>query len=433
MSKRGSLHLHTILWAICLLASTSAFAQHDYDQAPIEYSTTTPRDPVAGLMQSLATKSAKLEYDRERGYLPSLLKLLKIDPSSQTLVFSKTSMQSRFISPVNPRAIYFNDHTYVGYIPGSPVLEIASMDPSQGAMFYTIDQDDRLIPRIERKTHDCLQCHDSTSQTGGVPGLVMRSVYPDEDGQPLFAAGTHRTIGSSPWGERWGGWYVTGSFGKHPHMGNQLFEDEKAAGEKTTAPDDLKDVSGRIDPKLHLTPHSDLVAILVLTHQAEAHNLMTRANYAARLAIQAEKEMAESMGKAPDIAGLVSSSRIRSAGEALVRCLLFCDEAALEAPVSGSSDFARRFAVAGLRDSRGRSLRDLDLQKRFLRYPCSYLIYSEQFEALPAPMKTFVYQRLHEVLSGKDQSEPFAHLSREDRQAVLEILRATKTDFPQAK
>ncbi len=78
----------------------------------------------------------------------------------------------------------------------------------------------------------------------------------------------------------------------------------------------------------------------------------------------------------------------------------------------------------------GRSLRDFDLHKRLFRYPLSYMIYSAAFDAMPEQARSRVYQRLYEVLSGKDQSAPFAHLSPTDRAAILAIVRDTKTGLP---
>src|SRR5262245_34732679 len=50
-------------------------------------------DPVEELQKKLNSGLAKLEFEGERGYLASLLKNLDVPISSQTLVFSKTSLQ----------------------------------------------------------------------------------------------------------------------------------------------------------------------------------------------------------------------------------------------------------------------------------------------------------------------------------------------------
>ena len=122
-------------------------------------------------------------------------------------------------------------------------------------------------------------------------------------------------------------------------------------------------------------------------------------------------------------------SRIKSSCEPLVEGLLFSDEVEFPAKVQGTSGFAEYFSKLGPKDSKGRSLRDFDLQRRLFKYPCSYLIYSAAFDALPVEAKEYVYQRMFDILSGKDQSKEFATLTPIDRQNVLEILRGTKKDL----
>jgi hypothetical protein len=114
----------------------------------------------------------------------------------------------------------------------------------------------------------------------------------------------------------------------------------------------------------------------------------------------------------------------------VVDYLLFVDEAPLPAPVRGATTFATRFSTEGPRDRQGRSLRQLDLQRRLFTYPCSYLIYSQQFEQLPTLAKTAIYQRLWDVLSGKDRDARYARLTVADRAAIVDILRDTKPDLP---
>lgn len=119
----------------------------------------------------------------------------------------------------------------------------------------------------------------------------------------------------------------------------------------------------------------------------------------------------------------------RELGEPIVRSMLFSGEAVMTDPVAGTSGFAAEFAKQGPRDRQGRSLRDLDLQKRLLRYPLSYIIYSESFERMPAAVKDDVYRRLREVLNGEDKGWAFAHLSTSDREEILGILQDTKPDL----
>ena len=110
--------------------------------------------------------------------------------------------------------------------------------------------------------------------------------------------------------------------------------------------------------------------------------------------------------------------------------LLFVDEAPLSVKVQGASGFAEVFEKRGPFDRQGRSLRQLDLERRLLRYPCSYLIYAPMFDDLPAPAREAIYKRMWEILSGRDKSEKYARLSDADRAAVVEILRDTKKGLP---
>jgi hypothetical protein len=109
--------------------------------------------------------------------------------------------------------------------------------------------------------------------------------------------------------------------------------------------------------------------------------------------------------------------------------MLFSGAAPLKEPVKGTSSFTADFPAMGPKDNHGRSLRDFDLTSRLFKYPLSYMIYSKAFDALPDHVKQYVYGRLTEVLTGKDKSKDFAHLSAGDRTAILDIVRDTKTEF----
>jgi hypothetical protein len=115
--------------------------------------------------------------------------------------------------------------------------------------------------------------------------------------------------------------------------------------------------------------------------------------------------------------------------EPLVRALLLSGAASLPGSVRGTSKFASEFSAKVPKDRRGRSLKELDLERRLLRYPLSYLIYSASFDGMPSIARGYVYRRLREVLSGKDRTEHFRHLSEADRSALIEILSETKPEF----
>ena len=416
---------------VCLFAALTqrGWAQ-EYEREPIDYSKAEPKNRFSELVERLHSGKAQLAYEPHFGFLRSLLKELKISESSQMLVFSKTSLQRHRISPETPRALYFRDDIYIGFCQQGDVLEVSAVDPQLGAVFYTVDQVKAESPRIVRQGDNCLICH-SSSQTKEVPGHLVRSLFVDPSGMPMLAAGSHRIDHTSPLETRWGGWYVTGTHGSQKHLGNLVISGP-------SVPDNVDNSAGmnrtkldnRLAPSDYLSGHSDLVALMVLEHQADAQNLITRANFATRQALYSQQTLNREMGEPPDHVWESTHSRIKGAAEPLVEYLLFCGEAPLTHRVQGTSGFAEEFAQQGPRDHQGRSLRDFDLERRMFKYPCSYLIYSASFQALPADAKDYVLRRMWEVLSGHDQSKQFAHLTASDRRAILEILRDTLPNLP---
>ena len=429
---RSLFNHHVIPAAICLLAIQSAWvsASSDADAEPINYSSALLNDSIARLEKRLASGESTLKSGETGGYLSSLLEALNISSDSQTLVFSKTSFQPHFIGPESPRALYFNDDTYIGWVQGSDMIEIASMDAQKGAIFYTLSQRNLKKAVFSRQTDSCLQCHES-GVTDHIPGLLLRSVFPDSDGMPVYSAGTFRISHESPLKERWGGWYVSGKHGNQIHMGNMRIKDRDAPQltdmSKGANVTDLKDL---FDTKPYLKASSDIVALMVLEHQAKAHNLLIRANHLTRLALRDEVVMSEALGRKLSGHSESTISRIKSAGDPLLKYLLFAEETEITAPIEGTTDFARTFQTLGPRDKSGRSLRDFDLKSRMFKYPCSYMIYSEAFDALPALAKDYFWRRLYDLLTNKDSPPEFARLTAEDRKAILEILRTTKADLP---
>src|SRR5688572_13934517 len=218
-------------------------APSDFEHGVVKYASTEPADPVAHLQKRLDEGKEKLPYDERWGYLPGVLDALKIPRSSQGLVFSKTSLQLLLISPDTPRALYFNDDVYIGAVQGGPIMEVAAVDPKLGAVFYTLSQKEEEKPRFEREFFACLFCHDSAA-TAGVPGFTMLSVLPDNEGVAIRAAGTVAMSDRTPFNERWGGWYVTGTHGDQRHWGNLT---------STQKPDSLRDPKAFI-AKLNLDP-----------------------------------------------------------------------------------------------------------------------------------------------------------------------------------
>jgi hypothetical protein len=244
---------------------------------------------------------------------------------------------------------------------------------------------------------------------------MLRSVFPDPSGSPQYQAGSFVTDHRLPTKERWGGWYVTGKDESVVHLGNGTLTD-------VDHPDTMESkivltsLNSRFDTSLYLSPYSDIAALMVFDHQMRMMNLLTRVNWEARYGLyQHSSEL---------------STRLREAASEFVDYLLFIDEAPLEAPIHGSSGFVEKFSAQEPRDGRGRSLRQLDLNHRLLKYPCSYMIYSDAFDALPAEAKEVIYKRMWEVLSGSEKGAKYAKLTSGDRQTIIEILRDTKKDLP---
>ena len=419
------------LLAVAALASVCAYAGLDgshvlpQDHEAIGYGKEPPDDAVTRLEKRIAAGETKLEYDPTFGYLLSVLKELKVPSASQILVYSKTSFQAPRISPRMPRALYFNDDVSVGFVRGGDVVEVTAVDPRQGVMFYTIDQEKRPSPRFDRQDQ-CLQCH-AAGSTLGIPGLLIRSVYPDRNGMPIFQAGSFITDHRSPLKERWGGWYVTGTHGQQRHLGNEIFSGPDQV--KTYDGSDganVTDLSQRIDTGAYLEPTSDIVALMMVEHQTRMTNLIIRVGWETRIAMHDREVMNKALGDPPGTMTESTLRRIHNAADELVKYMLFTDETALTSEVKGNSAFAAEYSKLGPRDSKGRSLRELDLKTRLLKYPCSPLIYSEAFRDLPEIARNYIYKRLREVLTGQDKSKDFARLSDADRAAVLEILEDTK-------
>ncbi len=382
------------------------------DHPAIAYATTAANDPVAQLARRVQDGDATLQFSDEHGYLPSLLQALHIPVASQLLVFSKTSLQAQVVSPVNPRAIFFNDNVVVAW-PRGGFIEIAAQDVRQGTMFYVLPQQRAERPPFVR-SGTCLSCHVAHA-TLNVPGTFARSVVTARDGRALPFLGNFITDDRSPLEERWAGWFVTGQSRSAAHLGNQRLsaDAERAAPARPSGNASLGDF---LAVRNYPAATSDITALLVFDHQMRMNNLLTGIGWRVRIA-------------ASDAPGTVDEVA-RDAANEVADALLFVDEAPLKGPVQGAAAFAEGFTARGPFDGGGRSLRQFDLRTRLMRYPCSYTIYSDAFERLPPAAKDAVYARLWTILSGADTAPRYQRLSAADRRAVIEILRDTKRDLP---
>jgi hypothetical protein len=424
MKLLASFAILTGIYATAAVAQYSDSYVQSRDHAAIEYSKGAVTDRVAAVNRQLQDGKLQLKFDGPSGYLRSALDALNIPVESQVAVFAQNSSQGPLIGMKNPRALYFADAVAIGFVRGGKYLEVAAHDPRQGVIFYTLDQTPTDAPQFKRDDQ-CLACH-LTWSTRGVPGLFVLSMLTLPDDKNSYASGFVSNHTTS-FDMRWGGWYVTGNLGSIRHMGNLPVSTTTTPAEPATSK--LNSLEGRFDLTGYPTPYSDVAALLVLEHQTHIINLITRLGWEARLEAYEARADAAPIPNA-SIAAKGKTSRVEVAAADLVDYALFVYETPLPDKIRGSSGFTEKFSALGPADSKGRSLRQLDLGERLMKYPCSYMIYSDAFDALPAVAKDHVYRRLWQVLSGQDKDGRYTVLSTADRRAIVEILRDTKKDLP---
>jgi hypothetical protein len=390
------------------------------DDPGIKYATAPLNNPVVDLNRKLQDGSLRLPFEGRSGYLRAALEALQLPIDSQLLVFSRASLQGKRINEQNPRAVFFNDRVALGWVRDGEILEIAAHDQTEGIVFYTLDQRPDVSdgPLQFKRAFQCLGCH-VAGDTLGVPGLLMFSTTRPEP--PVRSGVPHLIDQNEALARRFGGWFVTGRTGTDAHMGNDV------AALDGRSKRDLVSTEGLFEADGYRAFSSDIAAHLVFAHQSRMTNLLTRAGWEARAADPSlHPPFAAAPGEEERIVTMMSG-----VANDVVDYLLFVDESKLPAAVHSGSGFAERFSASGPRDKKGRSLHELDLTRRVMKYPCSYLIYSPAFDALPPRAKNPIYRRMWEILSGREREPRYrTALSLEDRQAIVEILRDTKKDLP---
>jgi hypothetical protein len=415
------------LVAALLAGGVAARAQSipDFEQPPTNYSKTEPRDAIARLQQRLA--AGELAFaGNEQEVLRALLRALRVPLESQVLVFSKTSLQRGRIRPDRPRALYFSDTVYVGWVPGG-LIEVTAIDPQLGPVFYALDpRTVRPAERIFTRDADCLRCHGGNF-VRDIPGIFVRSVVPDASGEPLFRHGTELVDDQTPFARRWGGWYVTGYSGAEPHRGN-IFGTEQ--GEQLTFEPTKQrpaDASALFDTAPYPTNTSDVVSLLVLEHQITVQNALTHAAQHCRKMIAYQHSLQKTFGEQITDEPAYDSVKSVFAGavDTVVDRLLFRGAAPLPAGVAGRADFQRAFAAEAPRSRAGHALKDFQLRDRLFAQRCSFLIYSEMFTTLPATLQERILDRLYAALREEDRAGRYAYLEADEKRRILEILRET--------
>ena len=401
-----------------------------YEQSPVNYSTTEPRDAIAKLEARVAGGDLKWTSNG-REIVQQLLKELQVPVESQMLVFSKTSFQRNSISPKHPRALYYSDTAYVGWLPGG-LIEVATIDPQLGPVFYSFDPN-TPEPRFVRDSA-CMTCHGGVF-VRGIPGVFVRSIFTDATGEPLFRFGSEVVDFRTQFTNRWGGWYVTGKHGSALHRGNVLAQDKdgelvvnfKHGANKTSLAD-------YFSTKPYLAAESDVAALLVFEHQTAMQNTLTRAMLDCRRMLAYQRnlqlELKETVTEGPAYDSV--KHVFEGATQDIVDDLLFKGEAKLPAGLEGNASFQKVFRASAPRSAKGLSLKDFQLIDHLFNYRCSYLIYSEMFQALPGELKRRVYAKLIRALQPKDSDPRYAYLPTEERQAISTILLETHREFREA-
>ena len=445
MPRSGLIIATAVLNALLLTGTTSAAERRSADQPagaaeppqsiaitdrvpfgrqPVDYFGPATDDAVAQLNRRLAAGSAELTADDTRGYLPAVLALLDVPVESQVLVYSKTARAPELVSPATPRAIFFNDKVTVAWIPEARELELTAVAPIKGVNFYTLSQPlengaetqpKKNAPTFLRRDR-CLACHAGRSSLE-VPGLLLRAFQTDSTGKPLY--GFSRVTHDMKYTRRWGGWYVTGAPAGLVHRGNLVSKEDNAqhkldAGfrSQSASLSELTRLTSGFDVDLYPYGKSDLIAHLVLAHQAHGTNLLIRAGMEARLNRRSDVE------------------------DQLLRYFTFADEPPLSlspetaTAVLQNSKYASWFASQGPRDPEERSLRDVDLTRGVFQHRLSFLIHSPLFDALPVDCRSRLLTRLWEGLTTKVPEESFRHLEARERAAIVSIVRHTVPRLP---
>lgn len=411
--------LQRLIWLIaaCACVPRLAGAADAWDLPPIRYSDTEASDPIAELAREIAQGTDK-RHLHGLDLLLHVLGRLGVPPESQILVFSKTSKQNNLIHPHNPRALFFHENAYVGYVPGGDI-EVIAHDPVLGAVFYLVSAGEGGgPPRIRRDTSSCLSCH-GTARTEDVPGVLVRSVFPDDRGQPILPLGTFDIDATTPLPQRWGGYYVTGR-SSLPHLGNRTFTEAETQPSPASAIQH-ESLHETIPVIRYPRATSDIVALMVLEHQCRVHNLIASASNRYRRSAWLQKALDPNtdpdQGQAGHIADLAATP--------IVDALLFADEAGLGDGIEGDPAYQDAFTSRFPKTKSGKSLADFHLQSRLFKHRCSYMVHSHIFASAPERVQRAVIRQLRDILTGSAASDRFPHIRTSERKRILAILEET--------
>ena len=359
-----------------------------------------------GSLQELHDSFAKHEIKTNKGFdteldsLESVLRILNIPKCSQVLVFSNTSLQLSKISPRNPRAIFFNDELYLGYVPGG-FIELLKIDPYVGAIPFVFQLPQKSLDQsfqIQR-SDKCMRCH-ASRKTHHIPGLLLGSVIPAVGGGTLDVLNRKKPSHKTPYNERFGGWYLSSSHSFHPHWGNSL---GRMMG------DEIKKLEIRFPSEeitqMHISDQSDPVALLVLEHQIGFTNLCINIQYLMR-----QNEHKDQI--------------INDLTDELLDYCLFSNEPAMPKEFNGElSSFARHFERISESGKKIDLLNKLNLRTRLFETRCSFMLKSKVYTSLPEKFKALFSDKLRKCVNEHQLGVESccAHLEKAEKLLIRQI------------
>lgn len=386
----------------------------DFKAPPHSYLDWKPKDRFAELQEKAQKGEVKIDTSSDRAFLSSLLQALNVPVSSQMLVFSASSLQSEIINPRNPRALYFNEDTYIGWVPGG-LVEIIAADPEMGPIFYVFD---RLrpggpVPNVTRSTK-CMNCH-AGNATRRLPGLIAESLLVSQAGSSLETYRRDVQGHQIPLENRFGGWHLTGEHNLTDNKANVMGLTRNGRIEKTPVPPGQ---FSNLD--LHLLPTSDILPHLVHEHQMGFENRLVYAIYTMRQLKAENKGLMSSEGKA----------EIEERAQELARYIVFADEAKFPAKgIVGDPKYAEDFLRDRKMTKAGLSLKDFDMKTRIFKHRCSFMLYTDTWKHAPRELKDRVYYHMAGYLRDQPDAQ-HAHIPPAERLAIRSILKETVTDLP---
>ena len=384
----------------------------EFKAAPHLYLEHEPTDRFTALLAKVNAGEVTFDTTDDKAFLTSILKELDIPVSSQLQLFSATSLQSEIINPRNPRALYFNEDTYVGYVAGGKV-EVISMDPTHAAIFYIFD---RLRPGgpapLIGRSEKCFNCH-AGNATRRVPGLIAESILPMLSGASLETYRRDEQGHQIPLENRFGGWLLTGNHHLKETRGNLMGVTRSSKGMQKVSVE-----AGKMwDIDIHLLQTSDILPHLVHEHQLGFENRVFHAVYLMRQ-LKAEKS--------PNL-----KVEIEKLADELAQYILFAGEAKLPSQgIEGDPAFIRDFQRNKKPVSNGASLKDFDLKTHLFKYRASYMLYTESWQKLTPELKERVYYKMAEGLRDQNPSPAYAHIPPDEKRAIRGILKSTLSDLP---